>query len=221
MRSLIEGLPVEIARQISPDWRKNEADYWRKREDLLPQYQGQWIGFADGKVIASGPSPVQVLHAAKESAAHPFVTCVGREREPCHMRRAVFPNDDSYPGEPLPVISAEFRKYPDPPSVNMDHVIADTGADASALPWPDCQRLQLDPADAIPGLMGGVGGSSVPTIVFRAWVHLDRKSCPCRLQADFHGNERILGRDVLNRMDVISRGPSATVIVNPGASDSA
>ena len=28
MRSIIEGLPPEIASQIHPDWRRNEADYW-------------------------------------------------------------------------------------------------------------------------------------------------------------------------------------------------
>jgi hypothetical protein len=38
---------------------------------------------------------------------------------------------------------------------------------------------------------------------------------PSLLQADFSGNERILGRDVLNRMDVLFRGPSGEVVVNP------
>ena len=39
----------------------------------------------------------------------------------------------------------------------FDRVIVDTGADASALPWSDCERLELDPRDGAPGLMGGVG----------------------------------------------------------------
>ena len=54
MKSLADALPPEIARQIHPDWRKNEAAYWAARDMLLSQYQGQWIGFADGEVIASG-----------------------------------------------------------------------------------------------------------------------------------------------------------------------
>jgi hypothetical protein len=69
------------------------------REQLLGQYQGQWIGFVDGVVIASGTSPVTVFHAAEESGRHPFVTCVGREEEPCRMRRARFAYDTSYAGE--------------------------------------------------------------------------------------------------------------------------
>src|SRR4051812_21224340 len=103
MKSLADQLPAEIARQIHPDWRKNEAAYWATRDQLLPQYQGQWVGFADGAVIASGTSPVAVFHAAEGSGRHPFVTCVGREDEPCRMRRMNFPYDTTYPGEPLPI----------------------------------------------------------------------------------------------------------------------
>jgi hypothetical protein len=33
--------------------------------------------------------------------------------------------------------------------------------------------------------------------------------------ADFVGNERILGRDVLNRVEVLFRGPAGEVVVNP------
>src|SRR4051812_35915763 len=105
MTSLADALPPEIAAQIHPDWRANEAAYWSARERLLPQYQGQWIGFADGAVIASGASPVAVFHAAEASGRHPFVTCVGHENAPCQMRRVSFPYDATYPGEPLPVLT--------------------------------------------------------------------------------------------------------------------
>src|ERR687888_1291077 len=110
MKSLADALPPEIARQIHPDWRRNEAAYWAVRDQLLGQYQGQWIGFADGKVIASGTSPVAVFHAAEATGLHPFFICVGREEEPCRIRRATFPYGPSYPGEALPPISVEFRR---------------------------------------------------------------------------------------------------------------
>jgi len=58
MKSIADQLPPEIARQIHPDRRRNEAEYWAVRDHLIKQYQGQWIGFADGKVVASGSSPV-------------------------------------------------------------------------------------------------------------------------------------------------------------------
>src|SRR5215831_10189001 len=109
MKSLADALPPEIARQIDPVWRKNEAEYWAVRDRLLGSYRGQWIGFADGKVIASGTSPVTVFHAAEASGRHPFFICVGREDEPCRIRRVSFPYDATYPGEALPLTSVEFR----------------------------------------------------------------------------------------------------------------
>src|SRR5262245_38841014 len=154
MKSLADGLPPEIAQQIHPDWRKNEAAYWAVRDQLLSHYQGQWIGFADGAVIASGTSPVAVFHAAEATGRHPCVTCVGREDEPVRMRRVSFAYDGSYPGEPLPIITLEFRPVSGSPGVTLDRVIADTGADASALPWADCQGLQLTAAQGRPGWMG-------------------------------------------------------------------
>lgn len=215
MKSLAEALPAELAQRIHPEWRQNEADYWACREKLLGQYRGQWIGFGNGAVIVAGTTPVEVFHGAHELARHPFVTCVGREHEPCRMRRAVFAYDTSYSGEPLPVVRVEFRREAKAPGLVMEEVIADTGADASALPWSDCERLGLDPAEGAPGLLGGVGESVAATIVFRAWVVLNGSTLPCRLQAEFAGQERILGRDVLNRLDVLFRGPAREVVVNP------
>jgi len=138
MKSIVDLLPPEIAKQIHPDRRKNEAAYWAVRDQLLDQYRGQWIGFADGKVVASGTSPVTVFHAAESTGLHPFFICVGREEEPCRIRRASFPYDPSYPGEALPLISVEFRQASGSPGVVLDRVIPDTGADASVLPWADC-----------------------------------------------------------------------------------
>ncbi len=215
MQSLIAGLPPEVARRIHPDWQKNESEYWAHRDELLAQYRDQWIGFANGRVIVAGSSPVEVFHKAQESGEHPFVTCVGHEREPSRMRRAWFSYDTSYPGEPLPVMTVGFHKHVGTPGVVLDRVIADTGADASALPWSDCEQLELDPRDGAPGLMGGVGETVVVTVVFPAWAHLDGTSYPCRLQADFTGHERILGRDVFNRLEVLFRGPAREVVLNP------
>ncbi len=215
MQSLLNGLPADVAQRIHPDWKKNETDYWARRADLLTRYRDQWVGFANGEVIVAGPSPVEVLHAAQKSGLHPFVACVGREDEPSQMRRTSFSYDLSYTNEALPVVEVEFRTRPASPGVLVDRVIADTGADASALPWSDCQRLHLDPEHGIPGLIGGVGTTTMPTIVFAVWAWIDGKEYRCRLQAEFVGHERIFGRDVLNRADVLFRGPSQEIVFNP------
>jgi hypothetical protein len=215
MKSIADQLPPEIAQKIHPDRRKNEAAYWAVRDQLLAQYRGQWIGFADGRVVASGTSPVTVFHAAEATGLRPFFICVGREEEPCRIRRATFPYDAGYPGEALPLIGVEFRQASGSPGLVLDRVIPDTGADASVLPWADCQLLQLIPALGVQGLISGVAGSSAATLAFQIWAWLDGQEYPCRLQADFVGSERILGRDVLNRLEILFRGPSREVIVNP------
>jgi hypothetical protein len=215
MKSIADRLPPGIAQQIHPDRRKNETEYWAVRDQLLNQYRGQWIGFADGRVIASGSSPVIVFHAAEASGRHPFFICVGREEEPCRIRRATFPYDASYPGEPLPLISVEFRQASGSPGVILDRVVPDTGADASVLPWADCQVLQLTPNLGVQGLIAGIAGGSAATLAFQIWAMLDGQEYPCRLQADFAGCERILGRDVLNRLEILFRGPACEVVVNP------
>lgn len=87
MKSLADGLPPELADAVDPRWRKNEADYWTVRESLLEQYRGRWIGFAAGKIVAVGTTPVEALHKAWDAASHPFVTCVGDEYAPSQMRR--------------------------------------------------------------------------------------------------------------------------------------
>jgi hypothetical protein len=108
MKSLADGLPAEIARQIHPDWRKNEAATWAVRDKFLGQCQGQWIGFADGVVVASGARPVVVFHAAHQAAEHSYLICVGREEEPYRMRRADFAYDTSYPAEYQCQLHADF-----------------------------------------------------------------------------------------------------------------
>jgi hypothetical protein len=215
MKSIADQLPPEIAAQLHPDRRKNETAYWAARDQLLGQYRGQWIGFADGKVIASGNSPVAVFHAAEASGQHPFFIRVGHEDEPSRIRHASFPYDSGYPGEALPSIYVEFRQVSGSAGILLDHVIPDTGADASVLPWADCQLLQLTPSMGVQGLIGGVAGSSAATLAFQVWVLLDGQEYACRLQADFVGSERIPGRDVLNRLEILFRGPAGEVVVNP------
>jgi len=216
MKSLADELPPQIARQIHPDWRKNEAAYWTVRDRLLPSYRGQWVAFADGAVIAASSTPLDLFLAIQQSAQHPFVIRVGHEEDPWYrIRRASFTYDTGYPSAALPVVSAEFRSASGSTGFVLDRVIPDTGADTTTLPWSDCQQLRLDPNFGVPGVIAGVGGSTVVTVGFLIWVWLDGQEYPCQLQADFAGQERILGRDVLNRLEMLFRGPTGEVIVNP------
>jgi hypothetical protein len=213
--SIADLLPPEIAKQVHPDWRKNEAAYWAMREELLGRYRNQWIAFDEGKVIASGTNPLEVFKAADEISKHSFVTFVGRETEPSsRIRKVAFPYDTGYPGAAMPRIDVEFRERVGTPGVLLDSVIPDSGADMTVLPWADCQALQLDPAYGRPDFIGGVTGST-PTLKFQIWARLDGQDYPCSLKVDFSSRERILGRDVLNCVDVLFRGPAGQVVINP------
>ena len=216
MKSLADALPPEIAQQIHPDWRKNEVAYWAVRDQLLSQYQGQWIGFADGAVLVAASTALEVFLVAHQSGQHPFVIRVGHEDEPWYrIRRTSFAYDTAYPSAALPVLDAEFRAASGSTGFLLDRVIPDTGADTTTLPWSDCQQIHLAPALGVPGVISGVAGGVAVTIGFLIWVWLDGQEYPCQLQADFAGRERILGRDVLNRLEILFRGPSSEVIVNP------
>jgi predicted RNase H-like HicB family nuclease len=146
MKSIADQLPPEIARQIHPDRRKNEAAYWAVRDQLLDPYRGQWIGFADGVVIASGSSPVAVFHAAEASGRHPFIICVGREEEPCRIRRVAWPYDASYPGEALPLISVEFR-----PPLRWRKTMTDKIRCEITLYWSEVDQAFIAEAPELPG----------------------------------------------------------------------
>ena len=210
--SLADGLPPEVAAAVPAAWRANEVAYWAARPALMAHLDGLWVAFADGRVIAAGPSAVEIVHAAARSGRHPFVARVGAEDEPCRMRRDSFVYENGYSGEPLPQVRAEVRAAGGVPGVTLDAVIPDTGADGTALPWADCMAAGFDPAAGLPSR---VGGSSAPALTFAAWVVQYGREYPCRLLADFLGAERILGRDVLNRIDILFRGPAGEVVVNP------
>jgi hypothetical protein len=125
MKSLADALPPDIAQQVHPDWRKNEAAYWAVRDQLLGQYQDRWVGFADGEVIAAAATPLEVFLAVQQSGRHPFVIRVGHEKEPWYrIRRSSFAYDASYPSAALPVVSAEFRESSGSAGVVLDRVAA-------------------------------------------------------------------------------------------------
>ena len=194
----------------------NEADYWVQRDQLLAPYQGQWIAFADGIVLVAASTPMEVFLAIQGSQQHPFVIRVGYENEPGYrIRRTCFAYDNAYSGPALPVVDIEFRATSGSSGVVLDRVILDTGADATTLPWPDCQQLHLDPASGVPGVITGVAGGRAVTVGFLIWVWLDGQEYPCQLQGDFVGQERILGRDVLNYLEVLFRGPVGEIVFNP------
>ena len=151
MKSIADQLPPDIAALVHPDRRKNEAAYWAGRDQLLAQYQGQWIGFADGKVIASGTSPVTVFHAAEATGLHPFFICVGKEEEPCHVRRFEPPDEVHADPEGVPEIS-RWLSAAKPPENTPDAFDPAGVAEDDRLTLPGCvDRTRMQWSTTPPG----------------------------------------------------------------------
>ena len=113
------------------------------------------------------------------------------------------------------MVSVEFRASAGAAGVTLDQVIPDTGADATVLPWADRQTLALSPARGVQRLLGGVAGASAASLAFQLWLRLEGQDYPCQLHADFSGGDRIIEREVLNRLKVLFRGPAGEVVFNP------
>ena len=80
MKNIADQLPPEIARQIHPDRRKNETAYWVARDQLLDPYRDHWIGFADGKVVASGSKSRYRVSRSRGNGSAPFFHLRGAGR---------------------------------------------------------------------------------------------------------------------------------------------
>lgn len=70
---------------------REEAAYWRQREELLGMYEGRWVAVVGGEVVAVGDKPGSVIQEAvrKTGSTSGFVTCVGHEEAHYRIRRTV------------------------------------------------------------------------------------------------------------------------------------
>ena len=94
-------------------------------------------------------------------------------------------------------------------------MIPDTGADVSVLPDTDFTAIDLFHAPYMTGLAGGVVGASITTLFYRGKVEIDGRRYNALIQPIPGGQERIIGRDVLNQQRVLFDGPAGQVVVDP------
>jgi hypothetical protein len=65
------------------------------------------------------------------------------------------------------------------------------------------------------GMAGGVVGPGTTTLFYQGKVEIDGQLCSALIQSIPAGQERIIGRDVLNQQRVLFDGPGGQVVVNP------
>jgi predicted aspartyl protease len=131
------------------------------------------------------------------------------------VRRAVFGYDATYQPFPLPRITATFWNHAQTHSQQHVDVIPDTGADASVLPDTDCKAIDLFNSPYMTALAGGVVGTSVTTLLYQGKAEIDGRRFSALIQPIPAGQERILGRDVLNQQRLLFDGPAGQVVVDP------
>jgi hypothetical protein len=210
------NLSPDQQQRLHPDFLANEQDYLRLRDSLLAQYRGQWVAVQDGKVAAAGPNLMEVMEKASAGGGHPYVALMGAEDAVVfRVRRAVFAYDQAYQPVPLPRVSATFWNHAETHSQQHADVIPDTGADLSVLPDADCAAIDLFNSPYLTGMSGGVVGGSITTLFYRGKVEMDGRRYGALIQPIPAGQERIVGRDVLNQQRVLFDGPAGQVIVDP------
>jgi Family of unknown function (DUF5678) len=210
------NLPQEQQQRLHPEFLANEQAYLQMRDHLLTQYRGQWVAFQAGNVIVAGPKLMEVMDKASINGGHPFIALVGAEDAVVfRVRRGVFPYDQRYQPFPLPRLTATFLNHTETHSQQYADVIPDTGADVSVLPDTDCTAIDLFHSPYMTGMSGGVVGSRTASLFYRGKVEIDGCRFSALIQPVHAGQERIIGRDVLNQQRVLFDGPAGEVVVDP------
>jgi len=210
-----KSLSEEYKKYLHEDFLANEEYYWRMREKLLDQYQGCWVAIHRGQVVATSKDVWQITETVGNLGCHAYIAKVGEEDIVFKVRRLEFAYDHTYRPFALPQAELTFGNYAGTSARFFSDVIPDTGADLSILPEQDCLDIDLFSSPYLRTLARGVVGASVPVIVYRGHVEVNGHRFPSLIQFVPGGNERILGRDVLNQMRVIFDAPANKVTFQP------
>jgi predicted aspartyl protease len=218
--SMLQIQTVNLSRdqqqRLHPDFLANEQAYLQMRDSLLARYRDHWVAVDGGKLIAAGPKLMEVMESASAQGGHAYIALVGAEDAVVfRVRRAVFGYDQAYQPFPLPRVTATFWNHGQTHSQRHADVIPDTGADVSVLPHTDCTAIDLFNSPYMTGMAGGVVGARITTLFYRGMVEIDGRHYSALIQPVPAGQERIVGRDVLNQQRVLFDGLAGQVVVDP------
>lgn len=105
-----------------------------------------------------------------------------------------------------------FLNYDKDRRVEYPDVIPDTGADICMLPMIQCERIDLFSSPCRRYRLRGVTSAEVSqSLMFLGHVQLGTQEY-LALISPYAGNDKILGRDVMNQLTVTFRGKAGKVI---------
>jgi predicted aspartyl protease len=174
-----------------------------------------WVALSGKDVVATGDSPLSVIaEAQKNGHMQTFIQRVGYEDQTeFRVRRIAFPYDTTYNNGfvPLPRAKVILKNVHGTAQKPLDDIILDTGADMTCIPGTDCDAAQL--AAGRKHYFKTRMYDQVPqrSVFYQANIEVDGKDRLSLVERVPDGEERILGRDVLNQIKATFDGPLGTV----------
>jgi hypothetical protein len=198
---------------IAEGFLENEKEYWQRRDDLMKEYAGKHIAYHNGEVIAVADSLVEAMNQVGQlKCPSAYITQVGQEDLELAVRRLEFEYDQTYRFVPLPLATVTFLNYNKDSPIEYPDVIPDTGADICMLPMIQCERIDLFSSPCRRYRLRGVTSAEVSqSLMFLGYVQLGTQEY-LALISPYAGNDKILGRDVMNQLTVTFCGKAGKVI---------
>jgi len=195
---------------VEKGFEEDRQAYWAMRDELLAQYPGKWVAVHKGRVVSVADEPLSIMEQALAEDGYAYTNKVGEEDKiVIRQRRVSFPYNDTYSPTPLPRMTAVIHNFSRTKSKAVVDAIPDTGTDVTCLPMDDCQDLDLFLFPYYSGLSHPFAGASRPVTFYAARIEVDGRIYNAVVEPVAEP-ERLVGREVLNRMKVTFDGPSRT-----------
>ena len=199
-------------RTVEKGFEQDRLDYWAMRDELLAKYPGKWVAVHKGRVVSVADEPLSIMEQALAEDGYAYTNKVGDEDKiVIRQRRVSFPYDDTYSPTPLPRMAAVIHNFQRTKSKAVVDAIPDTGADVSCLPMDDCQDLDLFLFPYYTGISHPFAGVRGSVTFYAARIDVDGKLYNAIVEPVAE-RERLIGREVLNRIRVTFDGPSLNTI---------
>jgi predicted aspartyl protease len=210
-------MPVKLDSATEAMIESASKDYWSVRDTLMAQYQGKWVAMVGTVLVAAGGSPLAVIAEARKGGhMRTFIQRVGYEdKTEFKIRRITFDYDATYNDGivPIPRARLTLKNILSAIEKNLEDVILDTGADVTCMPESDCDAAQLRVAGEHYLETKKHGQQPSRSVFHEAIVEIDGKNYSSLVERVADGEERILGRDVLNQLKATFDGPSGKVTI--------
>jgi hypothetical protein len=193
---------------VEKGFEQDRQNYWAMRDELLAKYLGKWVAVHKGRVVAVADEPLSIMEQALAEDGYAYSNKVGDEDKiVIRQRRVSFPYDNAYAPTPLPRMGAVIHNFQRTRSKAVVDAIPDTEADVSCLPTADCQDLDLFLFPYYRGVSHPFAGITRTVTFYAAKIEVDGRVFNAVVEPVAE-TERLVGREVLNRMKVTFDGPA-------------